>query len=55
MYESRKHEQEVRELEARLLAFIREGIAYNPAFRSKNSFHVDQETQERLRELGYLR
>ncbi len=55
MYESRSQRPEVRELEARLQAFIRDGLEYNPEFRSKNSFRIDPETHERLQELGYLR
>ncbi len=55
VYESRSQRPEVRELEARLQAFIRDGLEYNPEFRSKNSFRIDPETHERLQELGYLR
>jgi arylsulfatase A-like enzyme len=54
VYEARKDEKEVRDLEARLEAFVREGIAYNQTFRTKNRIKIDDETQERLRALGYI-
>jgi len=54
VYEARKDEKKVRELEARLESFVREGIAYNPTFRTKNRIKLDEGTQERLRALGYI-
>ena len=45
----------VRGLEAQLVEFIREGDAYNAAFRRKNRIEIDEPTQERLRALGYVR
>jgi arylsulfatase A-like enzyme len=54
VYEAKRGEKEIRELESRLSAFMREGAAYNPAFRSENRIKLDEGTQERLRALGYI-
>jgi arylsulfatase A-like enzyme len=54
LYDSRKGDEDVVGLEARLTAFIREGARYNPEFRQKNSILLKEEVLERLRALGYV-
>ena len=54
VYEARKNTTEVRDLEAQLDGFIRNGSAYNAAFREKNQIEIDEKTRQRLRALGYM-
>ena len=42
-------------MEARLVAFVRDGLEYNKEFPTKNRIEIDEETRERLRALGYLK
>ncbi len=54
LYDARKDEREVRELEASLVAFILEGASYRPGAESENEFNIDDRTQEQLRAQGYI-
>ena len=54
VYAASKDRREVRELERRLEAFIRQGAEYNPEFRTRNDVEIDDELLEKLRALGYV-
>jgi len=53
-YDADKNRDGVRRLEESLLTFIGQGNVYNPHFRSKNEFEIDDEALEQLRALGYV-
>jgi arylsulfatase A-like enzyme len=54
VYGAEKGRNEVRRLEESLAEFIRKGKAYNPEFRNKNDFEINDEILEKLRALGYV-
>ncbi len=53
-YQLKQAEEEVRTLESKLAAFMREGTAYNKEFRIKNRIQIDTDTEKRLKALGYI-
>jgi arylsulfatase A-like enzyme len=54
VYGAEQGREEVRRLEESLVEFIRKGKAYNPDFRGKNDFEINDEILEKLRALGYV-
>ncbi len=54
LFDARKDEREIRELEASLLAFILEGASYRPGAESGDEFSIDERTREQLRAQGYI-
>jgi arylsulfatase A-like enzyme len=54
LYEAKKETSEIRDLQAQLDKFVRDGLAYNAGFREKNQIDIDEQTRERLRALGYM-
>jgi arylsulfatase A-like enzyme len=54
LYEAKKGSSEIRDLEAQLDKFVRDGLAYNAEFREKNEIEIDEQTRQRLRALGYM-
>lgn len=54
LYAEKKDSTEINALEARLDRFVRDGLAYNAEFRTKNEIEIDERTRERLRALGYM-
>lgn len=54
LYDARKAERAVRELEASLLACILEGASYRPGAESENEFSIDDRTRQQLRAQGYI-
>ena len=53
-YDAGKNPDSVQRLEQSLLGFMEEGDVYNPGFRAKNEFEIDDEALEQLRALGYV-
>ena len=54
IYDEKKGTEETHKMEKRFDAFIRDGLHYKKEIRSKNAIEVDEQTQERLRALGYM-